>query len=82
MNDAKRFGPTTRTLLWGSGLIGLLVTINSGWVTPIWDGLWAYVGIPVGFIRKALLVGALTFVVLLVLREIIERSWRNSEERQ
>lgn len=86
MSAQKRFistgRPTTRTLLWGSGLVGLLVTLSSGWSTPVWDGVWAYVGIPVGFVRKVLLVGAMTFAVLLVVREIIERSQIDNREPQ
>lgn len=86
MGAQKRFisfgRPTTRTLLWGSVLVGLLVTLSSGWSTPVWDGVWAYVGIPVGLLRKVLLVGALTFVVLLIVRELIERSPIDNREPQ
>ncbi len=76
MRDERGFNPSIRLLMWVSALFGLFLTMNNGWETPLWEGGWGYVGIVVGFLWSVLFAVAVTFLVLLILREIVNRSRR------
>ena len=80
MSESPReFNPSTRTLLWVSGLLGIvLITLIGG--SPIdWEG--NYVVTAVVFLQGAMMAGGFTFFVLWSLRQTLNRRRGAQEER-
>ena len=79
MSESPReFNPSTRTLLWVSGLLGIvLITLIIG--SPgNWEG--NYVGMALWFLQGAMMVGGFTFFVLWSLRQALNRRRGPQEE--
>ncbi len=74
----REFNPFTRTLLWVSGLFGIvLITLIIG--SPgDWKG--NYVVTALGFLQGAMMVGGFTFFVLWSLRQALNRRRDTQEE--
>ena len=75
---------SNKTLLWVSGVIGLLFTANqgvgvTGWLYELNWGWWA---VGINFIRNILLATATVFVVLYIARGILRRreNWSSSSD--
>ena len=74
----REFNPSTRTLLWVSGLLGIvLITLIGG--SPIdWEG--NYVVTALVFLQGAMMAGGFTFFVLWSLRRTLNRRRGAQEE--
>lgn len=66
---------STKTLVWISGIVALLLAANYGVNVPMWvPASWGYVGaLTVGLITYMLIAGPVAFVVLYAMREIVRR---------
>jgi hypothetical protein len=74
----RNFNPSTRTLFWVSGLLGIvLITLIIG--SPgDWEG--NYVVMVLVFLQGAMMVGGFTFFVLWSLRQALNRRRGPQEE--
>lgn len=74
MDDERdTLNPSTKTLVWISGIIAFLFTANQGVGVTGFLLDWGPWGFVIMLVRNVLLAGAVIFAVLYITREIIRR---------
>ncbi len=75
----REFNPSTRTLVWFSGLVGIVLTILIIRSPREWEG--NFFVMPLVFLRGAMMFGGFTFFVLWTLRQALNHRRIAQEER-